>query len=207
MKNRKTNNFSNIKLLDVTLRDGGYRNNFHFQDGVPERLVKDLTESNIDFIEVGYRNGLSNRSIPVGPTGQSDNDYISNLISHCPNAQISVMLHPMNVTYKDLFDLKSLGVSMIRVCLTAPAMEKNIETINACKALGVTTTANIIKVSSLDVLDIIKKVEALDQSAADVIYIADSFGNLIPSKVADYFQAIRSVTSKKMVSMPTTTFL
>lgn len=190
--------YQNIQFLDVTLRDGGYRNGFHFDENIAKRLVKDLAASNMDYIEIGYRNGLSNRAIQVGPSGQSNYDYIYKLKTHCPSAQIGVMLHPTNVSPEDLYELKKLGINIIRVCLTAPTMAQNIETINACKTLGFITTANIIKVSRLSVNAVLKKVEMLESSQADVIYIADSFGNLIPEQVATYISAMKSISSKKI---------
>ena len=194
----KTDFSSSFKVLDVTLRDGGYRNNFHFDQSVARRIVKDLSESNVDYIEVGYRNGLAKDSGELGSTGQSTNAYIQDLRSYCPNAQIGVMLHPHKVKAQDLYELKELGVSLIRVCLTAPSMEENITTVNACKDLGFTTTANIIKVSTRSLAQVQEMVEVLDQSQVDVIYIADSFGNLVPQKVAEYLQAMRSVTPKTL---------
>jgi len=194
----KPNNYQNIKFLDVTLRDGGYRNGFQFEEAVAKKLVKGLTAANIDYVEIGYRNGLANQAIQVGPSGLSDNDYISQLKSHCPQATIGVMLHPLNVSYKDLQELKDLGVEIIRVCMTAPTMERNIETIETCKDLGFLTTGNIVKVSSLQLTDVLKRVAKLDQSSVDAIYIADSFGNLIPEMVAEYIHAMKSNTSKEI---------
>lgn len=44
----------NIKILDCTLRDGGRIINCEFADNVIAELTKELTEANIDIIEVGF---------------------------------------------------------------------------------------------------------------------------------------------------------
>ena len=49
----KTNN--KIKLLDCTLRDGGYYNNWNFSNDLVENYIKNINESNIDVVEVGFR--------------------------------------------------------------------------------------------------------------------------------------------------------
>lgn len=46
-----------IKILDCTLRDGGYVNNWSFNSFNMNRIIKSLNESNIDIIECGYLNG------------------------------------------------------------------------------------------------------------------------------------------------------
>ena len=43
-----------IKLLDCTLRDGGYVNNWHFGEENIKNIIKKLNQSNIDIIECGF---------------------------------------------------------------------------------------------------------------------------------------------------------
>ncbi|MEH7612543.1 aldolase catalytic domain-containing protein [Gottfriedia acidiceleris] len=45
---------NNIKLLDCTLRDGGYINNWNFGKRTVKKVVEKLTQSNIDIIECGF---------------------------------------------------------------------------------------------------------------------------------------------------------
>ena len=45
---------NNIKLLDCTLRDGGYINNWEFGFRVIKDIIKKLTESQVDYVEVGF---------------------------------------------------------------------------------------------------------------------------------------------------------
>ena len=45
---------TNIRLLDCTLRDGGYCNNWTFGQNNIHKIVNGLLEANLDIIEVGY---------------------------------------------------------------------------------------------------------------------------------------------------------
>ncbi|PEL07018.1 aldolase catalytic domain-containing protein [Bacillus sp. AFS017336] len=45
---------NNIKLLDCTLRDGGYINNWNFGKRTVEKVIEKLTQSNIDIVECGF---------------------------------------------------------------------------------------------------------------------------------------------------------
>ncbi len=45
---------SNISLLDCTLRDGGYINNWEFGSHEMKKIVKHLVESKVEIIEVGF---------------------------------------------------------------------------------------------------------------------------------------------------------
>lgn len=44
----------NISVLDCTLRDGGYVNDWGFEDETTKRLIKSLLNAKIDYIELGY---------------------------------------------------------------------------------------------------------------------------------------------------------
>lgn len=57
---------SKIKLLDCTLRDGGYINDFQFGKVAIAKIIAQLTNSGIDIIECGFlENGDSNENCSV----------------------------------------------------------------------------------------------------------------------------------------------
>ena len=47
-------NMTNVRLLDCTLRDGGYCNNWTFEQNNIHKIVNGLLEASLDIIEVGY---------------------------------------------------------------------------------------------------------------------------------------------------------
>ena len=50
-----------IKLLDCTLRDGGYYNNWDFDIEVVNNYLEAMEQLKIDFVEIGFRS-LKNHS-------------------------------------------------------------------------------------------------------------------------------------------------
>ena len=42
-------------ILDCTLRDGGYYNNWKFDDSLVEKYIASIIESKIDIVEIGFR--------------------------------------------------------------------------------------------------------------------------------------------------------
>ena len=45
---------NNIKILDCTLRDGGYINNWNFGEKVAKRILRELSNAHIDIVECGF---------------------------------------------------------------------------------------------------------------------------------------------------------
>ena len=44
----------NINVLDCTLRDGGYINEFDFGKSNISKIIKNLNDANIDVVECGF---------------------------------------------------------------------------------------------------------------------------------------------------------
>lgn len=56
----------NIKILDCTLRDGGYVNNWNFGLDNIKTIIQNLSNSNIDFIECGFlKNEISKKNASI----------------------------------------------------------------------------------------------------------------------------------------------
>ena len=45
---------ADVKLLDCTLRDGGYINDWHWGLGSARRIIQSLTRAGTDIVEVGF---------------------------------------------------------------------------------------------------------------------------------------------------------
>ena len=45
-----------FKILDCTLRDGGYYTNWDFKSQLVNKYLKAMEELPIDYVEIGYRN-------------------------------------------------------------------------------------------------------------------------------------------------------
>ena len=50
-----------IKILDCTLRDGGYYNNWDFSIQLANEHLKTLSLCSVDIVEIGLRSNINNR--------------------------------------------------------------------------------------------------------------------------------------------------
>ena len=44
-----------VNLLDCTLRDGGYYNNWEFESDLVKRYLRSMQAASVDAIEIGFR--------------------------------------------------------------------------------------------------------------------------------------------------------
>ena len=67
-----------INLLDCTLRDGGYYNNWDFSNELVNKYLKSIAKSGIKFVEIGFRSFKKNNF--KGPNWYTTDSYIDNLV-------------------------------------------------------------------------------------------------------------------------------
>lgn len=172
-----------IRILDASLRDGGHRTNFHFNNNELQEILRPLDNSGIEYIEIGYRNGSLHPIENLGRAGLCEKDYLLFCQSLIKNAKIAVMVHPENVTKSDLQELKDCGVYLVRICIAKGGVETAYPVIALCKELGLETSVNFIHMSYYDEKELDEVVEVVSKHQPDMIYFADSNGSMLPSKI------------------------
>ena len=55
MKNNRKKLNTEIKLLDCTLRDGGYYNNWNFSKSEIQNYINNIYSTGIKYVELGFR--------------------------------------------------------------------------------------------------------------------------------------------------------
>ncbi|OPB29449.1 hypothetical protein [Bartonella sp. WD12.1] len=140
-----------LKHLDVTLRDGGYRNQFSFPLEYIIEHIKNLTKARVEYIEIGYRKGSFKPMANIGLTGLCSNDYVKSLRNAVPDAKLVIIAHPHNITQTDIRELKALGISLLRLCLNKNDVESTFALCRYASSLGLCVSINITRVSQIDV--------------------------------------------------------
>ena len=96
---------NHFNLLDCTLRDGGYYNNWDFSEKLIQEYINKISQTNIRFVELGFRNFRQNR--PLGSTGYTDDKLIRKL--KIPSQlKIGVMVNAGELKKNYLSPLKNL---------------------------------------------------------------------------------------------------
>ena len=85
---------SKLSVLDCTLRDGGYINNWNFSQSQVHKIIDSLEKSDIDIIELGY---LDNKK------GAGENSTRFNSVSSVDSVLSSVSNNHTIVVMIDLF--------------------------------------------------------------------------------------------------------
>ncbi len=183
-----------IKILDVTLRDGGYRTNFHFSESHVKNIISALDTAAIDYIEVGYRGGSFKPLTNIGNTGNTTNEYLSFIKKHIPTAKLGVIYHPRNIQLQEIEEMHNHGVNLLRCCFDINNINYSLQLIKKAKILGLISCVNFTRISQFPQKKLLEYAELSSNAGADVIYVADSNGSLLPNDVARIINALKNIT-------------
>ena len=106
----------NVFLLDCTLRDGGYVNDWNFGEPNITNIICNLEESGVDVLELGF---LRNEPQDPNRTAFSNIENINKFLpKKKKNIIYSAMIEAFNPFNLDnLSDYKVGGVDLIRICI------------------------------------------------------------------------------------------
>ena len=106
-----------MKILDCTLRDGGYYTNWDFNSTIVDSYIKAMNILPIDYLEIGYRNNPSKEYL--GKFGYTPVSVLKHIRKIC-SKKLAVMINEKNTTPEDLDYLLSPiqeFINMIRIAI------------------------------------------------------------------------------------------
>lgn len=188
-----------MKLLDCTLRDGGYYNNWDFEPEVVKSYLDSIAKSKIEYVELGLRNFpkksflgafayttedfLNDLELPEGPTYGVMIDAKTILESSVPVEEAIDALFVPSIQSK---------VDLVRVAAHFNEVEKSGPIVKYLKKLGYIVGYNLMQAGGKPD-DIIsnKAQQALEWGVLDTLYFADSLGNMDADEVIRIVNALR----------------
>ncbi len=176
---------SKINLIECTLRDGGYYNNWDFDRKLVQEYIYSLNSIGITHIEMGFRSFQSKDF--KGPNWYTTDNYIKSF--KIPNRiKIGVMVnayelisHKLNLkkAIDLLFSKKKLSrVNFVRLACHFSEFKKTIEAANILKKKGYQVAVNLMQISERTEKEIIEAGKLAKKSSIDILYFADSLGSM-----------------------------
>jgi 4-hydroxy 2-oxovalerate aldolase len=187
-----------LKILDCTLRDGGYYNNWDFSRELIEEYLQAMSAAKIDYIEIGFR--FFKKDIYLGPCAYTTSSFLETL--NIPKGlKIGIMINAKDILNSNLskneikktfLDLpKKNKISFIRFACHLNEIEKIIPICNDLNKLNITTAINLMQISEISDNEIEKITKIAANSKLDIFYFADSLGNLEPKNIIDISNVIK----------------
>lgn len=184
-------------VLDCTLRDGGYYNQWSFHLDLVSPYLHALDAAKIDAIEIGFRSPPKKGFL--GPYAYCTDEFLSTLPLP-KNILIGVMINAKDYLVElETFSLsKSFKkssespVKLVRIAAHFDEVTKSQVLAAELKALGYLVGFNLMQSSTKSTEEIKKKAEEISSwGTIDVLYFADSLGNMNEETTLATIQALR----------------
>jgi 4-hydroxy 2-oxovalerate aldolase len=190
---------TNIKILDCTLRDGGYYNKWDFDRDTVGRYLTAVTTSSVDVVELGFR--FLPKNTFMGPYAYTTDDFINQL--NLPEGPIYGVMINAKEFIRDsensrslinkLFQFKDKSpISLVRIAINFNQVLESELVAKQLKDMGYLIGINMMQAHGKDEKDYVEMAENISSwGVADVLYFADSLGNMVPEDVKKISQSLK----------------
>lgn len=184
------------KILDCTLRDGGYYTNWDFSLEIVGAYIQAMNMLPIDYLELGYRNIPTKEY--MGKFGYCPVSVLKYIRENC-NKKLDVMLNEKSTRPGDLDILLRPIVNlvdMVRIAIDPKNFDRAVVLAKAVKTMGFEVGFNVMYMSKwqTEYSEFLTKLDVLD-SFADLFCMVDSFGGVTPDDVTNIVKVVREHTN------------
>jgi 4-hydroxy 2-oxovalerate aldolase len=196
----------NIILLDCTLRDGGYYNNWDFSDALVKNYLQVMKSCSIDYVELGFRS--LQRTPFKGALAFTTNNYLDKNIK-TRNINLGVMINASEIlkdydtivkSLKSLFPETSYNrkLNFVRIACHESEILKTSKICEFFKNRNIKVALNLMQISEVKNKNLNMITKELSKFNFDVFYIADSLGALENRDLIEKINIIKSLWNKDL---------
>ncbi len=181
---------NNISLLDCTLRDGGYVNNWDFGHSVISGTYRRLDKAGVDFVEVGFLDSRYNFDInkTIMPNTESLNKVYENITKS--DAIPVAMIDFGTCNIKNISNAEDSFVKGIRVIFKKEKIKQALPFCKKIKEKGYLLFIQAISITAYsddEMSDYVNKINEIKPYAFSIV---DTYGLLDSEKLEHYFNLI-----------------
>lgn len=188
-------------VLDCSLRDGGYLNNWRFPLSLVRAHVEKSAALKIPYIEVGLKTFVAPADRSSGLTANCSDRLLTDLRKFSGKSKLGIMLNQADIAnwkqIETLFDFSSdLGLpDFIRIATDREDLEDACSTATLLIELGFEVFINLMKLSTLDKDDLKYAAATTGHLGLSGIYLADSIGAVDPKQMATAVEVVAQESS------------
>jgi 4-hydroxy 2-oxovalerate aldolase len=197
-----------IKVLDVTIRDGGLMNDHKFSHDLVKAVYQANVAAGVDYMEFGYKASKKlHARDKFGCWKFCDEDDIKRIIGdEKSSVKVSVMADAERTDYhEDILPKDQSVVDMVRVATYIHQIPTALDMIKDAHEKGYETTINLMAISTIPEIELDNALEILCKSEVGTVYIVDSFGTLYSEQIRYFMQKFLKFTkpAKKEIGIHT----
>lgn len=187
----------NIKLLDCTLRDGGYINDWKFGCHTIKDILKKLVDSQVDYVEVGFLRDCEYSKDTAVFNNCSDIENI--LPDNRGNTKFTVMALHNKYNIDQLEDYDGKTIDALRITFHDYDINEGLAYIKKAISKGYKVFANPINIMGYSDEMILKLLYQINQIKPYAFSIVDTFGSMMKEDLMRIYSIVEHNLDKSVV--------
>jgi len=183
-----------VTILECTLRDGSYAIDYQFTAEDTAIIAAGLEDAGFRLVEIGHGLGLNASNAGEGVAASTDEEYLKAASSVLKKAKFGMFFIAGIGRKEDLEMAADYGMGFVRVGINAPEANKAEKYIKLSKKLGMIVSLNLMKSYALPPEELAEKARLVEQWGADIVYVVDSAGGMLPENIKEYVETMRART-------------
>ena len=183
----------NIKIVDVTLRDGMHAIRHQYSKEKIKEIAIALDQAGVDAIEISHGDGLAGGSFNYGFGAHTDWDWLEGINDVLTHAKLTTLILPGIATIDDLKKARDLGVESVRIATHCTEADISPQHIAAAKDLGMDVGGFLMMAHMNKPAKLAQQAKIMEDAGADCVYVTDSAGALLMDSVVDRIKAFKDV--------------
>ncbi|WP_079914167.1 aldolase catalytic domain-containing protein [Paenibacillus sp. 32352] len=188
-----------ITLLDCTLRDGGFINNWTFELPAIRDIIHRLDTANVDIIEIGFLNDQSEDSCDrtVFPDTRSINRIYKTIKKN--NSMVVAMIDYGTCSIEHIEECRETPLDGIRVIFKKADIKEALSFCQQIKNKGYKVFVQPVSITTYSDKEILNLVESVNELDPYAMSIVDTYGLLFKKDLIRYFYLIDNNLSKNIL--------
>lgn len=179
-----------VTIIDSTMRDGSHAVAHTFSPEQAGAIAKALSGAGVSHIEVAHGDGLAGSSCQYGFMKYNEMEVIKAVVANANGAKVGSLLLPGVGTIDDLAQAYDAGVRFVRIATHVTEADIAAEHIKWAKGKGMETIAMLMMSHMAQPQAILEQAQKFESYGADIVYLADSAGALLPQQVSERVQIL-----------------
>ena len=181
---------TSIKVLDCTLRDGGYYTDWDFDESFVSEMISSLNDSGVDIIEMGYKSPQKG-----GKFRKCNDNFISGLIPGDMSVDFAFMIDLKDFLYESKINSSLIDdvigpscnspFSYCRIAIKPKEINYLYELYQIIKSKGYKVIVNLMTISLVEDDELFEILNIIERMDIECFYVADSYGSLLHSDISN----------------------
>lgn len=184
-----------IIITEVALRDGSHAIAHQYTVEQVTNIARALDEANVPYMEVAHGDGLAGSSLQYGRSLTDELKLIEAAVSVSKQAKVAVLLLPGIGTVHELKEAHKIGAKMARIATHITEADIAAQHIHEAKSLGMETVGFLMMSHMAPTAKLVEQAKLMESYGADIVYVVDSAGALLPHEVRERIRALKENVS------------